>query len=239
MRLTQRIHAAGILLAVSSVATAQDSTFGRQVARRSSFTVSAIQSRPQGALARNVGLGYGIGGAYLYRLDDKGVWSIRADVGALAYGNESKQSAFSETVGGRVQTNVRTTNYIVPMSVGPQLTWPRGVIRPYVNAGLGGEAFFTESAVDGLSETTTTIASTTNQSAFASSWVVGSGVYLPLAYGKMKLSLDIGLQYLGGSRTKYLVPGSLVDLPAGGLQITPMESKTHLAVVRVGARIGL
>ena len=51
-----------------------------------------------------------------------GAERMRADVGVVEYGNESKRAALSETVGGRVQVNVRTTHYIVPMSIGPQLT---------------------------------------------------------------------------------------------------------------------
>jgi hypothetical protein len=36
-----------------------------------------------------------------------------------------------------------------------------------------------------------------------------------------------------------LAPGSIVDLPGGKVRISPMESATHLVVVRFGARIGL
>jgi opacity protein-like surface antigen len=240
-----RIVVSAFAFALAGSASAQDSTSinagsaaPSELALRSSGSVSLIQTRPQGAFAKNIGFGYGVNGAYLLRLDRAGVLSIRADIGVVDYGNESERTALSETVGGRVQVNVRTTHYIVPMSVGPQLTWPVGYLRPYINAGLGGQAFFTESRVeqaDGGSE----IASTTNHSAFAAAWTTGAGVYVPLRTGAMKVQLDIGMQYVNGNRSQYLAPGSIADLPGGQIKISPLESSTHMMVVRLGARIEL
>ena len=145
--LLKRLAATAMVLGLAGAASAQDSTsvnagsaVPSDLALRSSGSVSLIQTRPQGAFGKNIGFGYGVNGAYLLRLDRAGIVSIRADVGVVEYGNESKRVAFSETVGGRVQVNVRTTHYIVPMSIGPQLTWPVGLVRPYINAGLGGQA---------------------------------------------------------------------------------------------------
>ena len=240
-----RLVTTALVLGLAGSASAQDSASVNvssaapsELALRSSGSVSLIQTRPQGAFGKNIGFGYGVNGAYLLRLDPAGILSIRADVGVVEYGNESKRAALSETVGGRVQVNVRTTHYIVPMSVGPQLTWPTGLLRPYVNAGVGGQAFFTESRVeqtDGGSE----IASTTNHSAFAVAWTTGAGVYVPLRMRAAKVQLDMGVQYVNGNRSQYLAPGSIVDLPGGQIKISPLESSTHTMIVRVGARIGL
>ena len=206
-------------------------------ARRSSLSIAVDQTRPQGALGRNIGVGYGISGAYLYRLDQTGVVSIRADIAGVQYGNESKHVPFSETVGGRVQVNVRTTNYIIPMSVGPQLALPSGPIRPYVNAGVGAQAFITERAVDGMDNFT--IASSTNQSDVALMWVAGGGIYVPVIPGLRRVQLDAGMQYISGGRARYLAPGSIVDLPGGAVRISPLESATRLVMLHIGARIGL
>ena len=229
---------AGSASAQDPASATADSAAPSELVLRSSGSVSLIQSRPQGAFGKNIGLGYGLNGAYLLRLDRAGILSIRADIGVVEYGNESKRTALSETVGGRVQVNVRTTHYIVPMSVGPQLTWPTGLVRPYVNAGVGGQAFFTESRVeqaDGGSE----IASTTNHSAVAAAWTTGAGIYVPLRTRGVNVQLDMGVQYVNGSRSQYLAPGSIADLPGGQIKISPLESSTHMVVVRVGARIGL
>jgi opacity protein-like surface antigen len=233
------------LAIAATTAAAQDSTAHQatdrgpsELARRSAGSIGVIQSRPQGAFGRNVGLGYGLDGAYLLRLDDAGVWSLRLSGGIVRYGGESRRTALSESVGGRVLVDVKTDNFIAPMSIGPQLTWPGGSVRPYVNAGVGGQAFFTESRLEGTDDRTA-FASTTNHSSFATSWGVGGGVYLPVRYGRTNVQLDLGLQYLNGGSTRYLAPGSITDLPGAQINVTPLESATHLVIVRFGARIGL
>jgi hypothetical protein len=234
-------RAAALLAIAATTAIAQDSSFAHRpsaLARRSAASLTVIQSRPQGAFGQNVGLGYGLDGAYLLRLDDAGIWSLRLSAGVVSYGNESRRTPLSESVGGRVLVDVKTANYIVPMSIGPQLTWPAGSFRPYVNAGVGGQALFTESRVQSVDDLISTF-STTNHSSFAPTWTVGGGVYVPLYYGKMKVQLDLGAQYLNGGRTSYLTRGSIIDLAGAKISVTPRESATHLVLVRFGARIGL
>jgi opacity protein-like surface antigen len=207
-----------------------------ELARRSAGSVSVIQNRPQGAFARSVGIGYGVNGAYLFRLDEAGVWSLRADAGVVSYGGESRRTTLSEIIGDRVQVDVETSNYIVPLTIGTQLEWPTGPVRPYVNAGVGGQLLFTESHLEGT-ESSSSFASTTNHSAWTPAWVVGGGVALPVYVGKASVQLDLGAQYVAGGRARYLRSGSIEDLPGGAIRITPVESETHMFVVRVGARI--
>jgi hypothetical protein len=241
--------AALLCIAVAVPSAAQDSTESARGSRhrehapselelRSSGSFSFIQSRPMGALQENIGFGYGLNGAYLLRLDHAGYWSLRADAGFAEYGQESKRVPLSPTIGGRIQVKVSTNNNIVPFSIGPQLTWPRGKVRPYVNAGVGGQVFFTESHVDGTDDTHD-FASTTNQSDFTPTWVAGAGMYLPLYQGRTKVLLDLGVQYLGGGRARYLRPGSIVDLSNSQIEINSLESTTHLMLVRMGVKIGL
>ena len=229
------------LIAASASAqrsTSEDSssTLGSALMRRSAASISVAQSRPQGAFGQRVGLGYGATGAYLFRLDDAGVVSLRAEAGVMSYGGESRRSMLSETIGGRVQVNVETSNYIAPALFGVQIARPTGVVRPYVNVGAGGQAFFTESSVRGTSNVID-FASTTNHSAWAPAWAVGGGVAMPVYTGKASVQLDLGAQYVAGGRARYLTEGSIVDLPGGAISVTPVESATHLVVVRVGARI--
>jgi hypothetical protein len=236
-------RAVQIALVAASSAAAQSSTAPERApsdssawVRRSAASVSFVQSRPQGAFGQNVGFGYGIDGAYLLRLDAAGVWSLRANIGVVSYGDESRRTALSETVGGRVNVDVKTANYLIPVSVGPQLAWPTGSVRPYANAGLGGLGFLTESHVQGTGDLTA-VASTTNHSSFVGSWVLGGGVYLPLSVGARQVQLDLGVQYFSGGTTRYLAPGSIVDLPGARIAVTPLESVTHTAVVRIGVRV--
>jgi opacity protein-like surface antigen len=243
---TSAITRVALLLAVvAAPAVAQDTTAHpavdrgpSELARRSAGSLTVIQSRPQGAFGQNVGLGYGLDGAYLLRLDDAGIWSLRLSAGIVRYGDESRRTALSESVGGRVLVDVKTDNYVAPMSIGPQLTWPSGSFRPYVNAGVGGQAFFTESHLEGTADRSA-FASTTNHSSFAASWTLGGGVYMPIYAGKTNVQLDLGMQYVNGGRTRYLAPGSITDLPGAQIVVTPLESATHLVILRLGARVGL
>jgi len=206
--------------------------------QRSSGGFSVIQSRPAGAFRNNIGFGYGANAFYAFRLDTKGYLSLRADAGVLGYGSEHFQVPLSPTIGGRIQVKVSTTNYIVPLSIGPQLAWPTGKFRPYVNAGFGTQIFFTDSNVEG-SDDSWEFANTTNQSDWTRSWVAGGGVYMPVYDGRPKVSIDLGLQYHNGGRAQYLKPGSIKDLPNSQIQITPMESDTHMMLVRLGVRIAI
>lgn len=248
MLVSRFVSAALISIAAVSPVLAQDSTIildtSRQafapseLARRSSGSFSFIQSRPLGGLAENIGFGYGLNAAYLLRLDRNGYVSLRTDLGFAQYGSESMRAPLSPTIGGRIQVKVSTDNYIVPMSIGPQLSIPTGPVRPYVNAGIGAQAFFTESHVDG-SDDNEDFAHTTNQHDWTSSWVAGGGVFVPLYAKKVSVLLDIGVQYFGSGHARYLRPGSIEDLPNSQIRITSFESDTKLALVHLGVRIGL
>lgn len=236
---TASLQALGLtaVIATTSAAQAIDSA-ASDFLRRSSFSIAVTQTRPMGTLGENIGLGYGVSGAYVYSLDPQGILSLRADVAAVQYGNESKRSAFSETVGDRVQVRTRTSNYIFPMTVGPQLAWPSGPVRPYVNAGVGAQAFVTESDVESV-DNLFVIARSTNQSDVTLAWVAGGGITIPIVRGATRAQLDLSMQYINGGRARYLAPGSIIDLKGGEVRISSLESTTHLVMLRVGARIGL
>jgi hypothetical protein len=247
MLVSRFVSAALISIAAVSPLLAQDSTSsesGRreyapsEFARRSSGSFSFIQSRPLDGLAQNIGFGYGLNAAYLLRLDHAGYLSLRTDLGFVQYGSESMRVPLSPTIGGRIQVKVSTDNYIVPMSIGPQLAVPTGPVRPYVNAGIGAQAFFTESHVDG-SDDDYDFAHTTNQHDWTKNWVAGAGVFVPLYTRKVSVLLDVGVQYFGSGHARYLRPGSIEDLPNSQIRITSFESDTHLALVHLGVRIGL
>ena len=230
--------------AALSSAAAQNNGTGERIPSefelRSSGSIAFIQSRPLGGLQQNIGFGYGLDGAYQFRLDQRGVFSLRANLGFLGYGDESFRVPLSETIGGRIQVKVTTTNYLLPLSIGPQIMWPKGKVRPYVNAGVGAQYFFTESTVDdGDNGDNDNIASTTNYSDWTSTWVAGGGIYFPVYENKTSVALDLGMQYVAGGRARYLRPGSIHDLPNAQISITPFESDTHLLLVRLGVRIGL
>jgi hypothetical protein len=205
---------------------------------RSSGIVSFAQSRPTGAFARNIGFGYGALGTYLVRLDNAGVFSLRADGGLLGYGYESFYAPLSTTIGGRIQVKVSTTNYVLPLSLGPQIAWPRCAFRPYANAGIATQILYTQTGAEGADDSGD-YPSTTNQSDWTGAWVLGAGVYMPVYELNTKVAIDVGVQYFTGGHAQYLRRGSIEDLPNAQIRITPLESDTHMMLVRIGVKIGL
>src|SRR6476646_4119208 len=136
MSLTRFAPAPLLAVAVAlSSAAAQDSTCTCTTAQpskppsefelRSSGTITFIQSRPQGGLGANIPRGYGVDGAYFFRLDQRGAFSLRFGAGIVDYGHEAQHVPLSQT--GRVQVKVKTTNYLSQLTIGPQFTWPRGL----------------------------------------------------------------------------------------------------------------
>lgn len=245
MRVIRIVGAIATALALAAPLIAQDSTSrsGRdrppsELALRSAGSVSVIQSRPLGDMARNIGFGYGLDGAYLLRLDRAGVFSLRADVAIAQYGDESKRVPLSNTIGDRIQVDVVTNNNLAVAAFGPQIARPNGTIRPYLNGGIGAQFFFTDSHVRGANDSFD-FANTTNQHDWTPVWVAGAGVTVPLYQRRVRVLLDAGVQYLNGGHARYLRPGSIQDFPDGHIEITPIESDTHMALVHLGVRIGL
>jgi opacity protein-like surface antigen len=145
----------------------------------------------------------------------------------------------SSTIGGRIQVKVVTSNYIVPISIGPQLMWPTGHLRPYVTVGYGGQYFYTESRIEDTDESSSGLR-TTNQSDETSGWVAGGGLYVPITNKNgLNVSVDLGLQYVNGGHAQYLRPGSIQDLQNAQIRVTPLESEARMTLVRLGVRIGL
>jgi len=201
--------------------------------------VAFVQSRPMGAFSKNIGFGYGGSGTYVFRLDDTGAFSLRADAGFLGYGYESFRAPLSPTIGGRIEVKVSTTNYLVPLSIGPQIAWPRGMFRPYANAGFATQIFFTESGVEGTSDGGD-FASTTNQSDWTAAWVLGGGVYMPVYDRKTFVAIDIGVQYKGYfTDAAVTVPVGKVDETSQRLlQVTEEALAAGIAAATVDNHIG-
>lgn len=209
-----------------------------QARGRGTVSLAAVQSRPLGALGRNISFGYEISGALTLPLVRSGWLSVRAEVGEMAYGHESERTAFSETVGDRVEVMVRTTNAVVPITLGLQGEFPVGPLALYLNGGLGAQAFYTDSRVEPTAGGSPLVSSV-NHSDLTLGWSLGAGFSVPVYRGTRLVSVDVGTQYHGGGTASYLAPGSIEDLPNGRVAITPMESRTNMLAVRVGVRVGL
>jgi hypothetical protein len=202
------------------------------------FTAGAgfMLSEPKEQFGNNVSNGFGGAGTLLYRLDREGWISARFDGGYAGYGRETRTVPFSETVGARILVDVRTTNSISGISIGPEFAVPRGVIRPYANVAVSHLFFRTVSTVEGIRDSDEPIASTTNYSDGARAWVYGAGVRIPIPSRNSRFTLDLGVRYHRGGEASYLREGSIVDNLDGSITIVPLFSQTPFVGYTVGFR---
>ena len=201
----------------------------------SRFTIGGglLMSQPKGDFSSYIDNGFG-GDLYgLFRVDQMGALSLRADVGGLQYGSETLPAP--SVFGGRLGFEVETTNSIFWGAIGPQIMIPVGPVRPYGNAAIGVMDFTTSSSIRGRDNYgDREFASTENQSDNTHTWIFGGGVYIPFT-GRMKLmSLDIGGRYFTGGEATYLREGAIRDNPDGTITLFPSHSKTDQVTWHVG-----
>lgn len=188
-----------------------------------------------GEFADNVKGGGGGSGFLVLGLDRQGIIGLRVDGGFLIYGHERKRVPLSSTVGGRIMVDVTTDNNIATFGIGPQITAPRGPIRPYVNGTVGLAYFFTQSSVSGTSNSQASpFASTENYNDAQLALAGGAGVYVPVSAGKVPVMLDIGARFQGNGRTRYLKEGSITDNSDGSISYSPIESQTNFVSYHLG-----
>lgn len=209
-----------------------------QFERRSSGSFSFLQIRPLGGLGQNISFGYGGSANYIFRLDQAGVAGLRVGGSFAGYGRETARVPLSYSIGGRILADVNTDNTIGALTIGPQLMFPEGFIRPYVNAGVGVIWFATTSSVSGVDgQNGSSNFATRNYSDGTPTWTVGTGIHVPIARRTASLLLDFGVEYFYGGEASYLRKGSIVDLPNAQIEIHPLRSETRFLNVTAGMRI--
>ena len=223
-----------VLLVGASPAAAQYG-FGTTPSRTALGGGVAI-AQPIGEFKNYVNNGFGGNGHFMMRVDRPGFLALRADVGFLLYGHETKRVSMPGA--GRVEFDVSTSNNILTYSIGPQLMVPTGPIRPYVNATAGGAYFFTQSSIGG-SDNAGDFASTRNFGDNVPSYGYGGGLFVPFAMRYADVGLDIGARYVRNGHTRYLREGGIEDLPTGGYAVSPIESETSFVLYHVGVNVGI
>jgi hypothetical protein len=224
---------------VPAAAHAQYSHFDEpRGASRAFAGIHLMVAQPLGEFDDYIDWGGGIGGELLYAFDSQGAIGLRANLGIMIYGHETKRVPLSETL-GRIRVDVSTSNNIFVFGIGPQVMLPSGTVRPYLNGTAGLSYFFTRSSVEGSSDLEP-FASSTNFDDATFAWAAGGGLYIPLRKGrKNPLSLDIGAQYHANGEARYLREGSIQEDGTGNVFIDPIRSQTNLITYRLGITVGL
>lgn len=205
---------------------------------RAAVGASFSYGRPVGDFLSYVDQGLGFDAFFRFNADPMGILSFRLDGGLLIYGNETFRVPLSSTIGGRILVDLTTSNNIVWMGFGPQLTSPSGVIRPYANAAAGFSYFFTESSVEG-SHDNVSFARTTNYSDATFRYGFGWGLLIPFQTRTSEWAIDLGAIYHGNGQVRYLREGGIEDFPDGSIVLHPIQSDANLLTYRLGFSIGI
>lgn len=192
---------------------------------------------PQGKFKEFVGTGYGAGGNLTYFLDRGRRAGIRLFFSWIQYGRTTERLPLSPTLPGLL-VDLTTANDIYSFGVGPEIQFASGGIRPYVHGAIGTSNFATTTSAEGTNNSNS-FASSTNFNDWTLALYAGGGLQIEVSHGRTPVSIDVGLRYQGHGQTRYLREGSIVDLGGGQIGFTPIESKTDLLILHVGAQIGI
>ncbi len=236
MRATTSLSLVVILLVGGTRAAEAQRPRGPLFPTRFTIAGDLLVAQPKGEFGSNIDQGYGANIVFMYKLDQAGVFSLRADFGGMQYGSETKRVPFTPYT-GRVLLDVTTSNDVFWGAVGPQMQLlTKGPVRPYVNAAVGFQGFVTQSALSGSNESWD-YASTTNQDDVTFAYIVGGGVYIPLGKRSTAASLNIGARYHFGGTASYLREGDITDNANGTITLNPRTSKTDVILWQVGVSV--
>ena len=202
------------------------------------FTIGGdlLVAQPKGEFGSNVNVGGGGNIVFMYKLDQAGVFSLRADLGGMEYGSERKRVPFTPYT-GRVLLDVTTTNDVYWGAIGPQMQLlTKGPVRPYANAAVGFQGFVTRSALSG-SDQSWDYASSTNSQDVTLAYMVGGGLYIPLGKKSTSALLNIGARYHFGGNATYLREGDITDNANGTITLNPRTSKTDVILWQLGVSV--
>lgn len=196
-------------------------------------SVSLHVGQAQGQFANYVDVGWGAGG-YLFYQPRRTPLGVRFGMMYLVYGSQTHRYPL---VPG-IAVDVTTRNQIAQFSLGPQVSFGEGTVRPYGFGTIGGSFFWTDSRVEGSDQDNQPFASTTNYHDGTFSGEIGGGVLVRVRAGSVPIFVDVGLRYLNNGRVTYVTKEG-VTISGSQLLVDPVDSEANLLVYHVGVSFGL
>ncbi|MBM4193296.1 MAG: hypothetical protein FJ202_02810 [Gemmatimonadetes bacterium] len=194
---------------------------------------------PSGEFKDYVQSAFGGGGHILYALDDEQIFAFRADVDLFVYGHATRRQALGGGALGLIGVDVTTSNNIVTGTFGLQAIAPTGALRPYLHGGVGFSYFFTQSSVEGSSNSEP-FATTKNFGDGGFTTVLGGGLYIPVRRGYQPISIDLGVRTHRNSDVQYLTKeGIKVTSTSAPPTLSPVRSAANYLSFRVGVSVGV
>ncbi len=201
------------------------------------FGLNGVLARPVGEFQDFVDWGGGLGMYGVLNFDRGRHFGLRFDGSVVFYGHERYTVPLSNTI-RRVWVDVSTDNFIVGFGVGPQFTFGRGPIRPYVFGTAGFSYFATVSTVSGTADWDDGISST-NFDHFTGALTGGGGLVFQLSRGRRPVSIDMSVHSTYNGQAEYLTRGGIVENLDGSVTMFPIRSQANLLTFRTGIVIGL
>ena len=189
---------------------------------------------PQGEFAQNVKVAGGFGAGVIWKLGS--VVGLRADLGAMLYGSETRRVPLGGGALGLINVDVTTTNSIVGGGIGLQRGPPGTRLTPYVGGAIGFSAFTTSSSVEGSNSSDEPFASSTNYSDGVFAQSAFGGLYLPLGDGAV--TFDLGVRHTwNGKKVNYLTKDDITEDAGGDIVLTPRQTRADLLTIVLGVTI--
>jgi hypothetical protein len=186
---------------------------------------------PQGEFAQNVNFAGGIGGGLLWKVG--GPVALRADLGFMIYGSETRRVPLGSGPLGLINVDVTTTNSIFGGSLGGQVGVPSAAIMPYLGGSIGFSAFTTSSSVEGSNSNNEPFASSTNSNDGTFAKTAFTGLYIP--FGKGTALVDLGVRHTwNGENVRYLTPGDISEDTNGNVVLNPRQTRADFLTVIIG-----
>jgi hypothetical protein len=227
-----------LLAALATPAAAQERHRRWEAPPRFYAGADLLFAQPLGSFADQIDQGFGAGAHLLFRPASTEIVGLRLDADFVQYGHESRRVPLSPTVGGRIDVDLVTDNYVAIVGFGPQIGLPRGRVQPYANGTIGVAYFGTQSSLHGA-RGGDSFASTENYHDAAFTWGGGGGAYVPIVRGRIPVSLDFAVRYQHNGEVSYLKEGGIHDNPDGSITLDPIHGEADFLTFRIGATVGL
>ncbi|MBK7907435.1 MAG: hypothetical protein IPJ78_12870 [Gemmatimonadetes bacterium] len=186
---------------------------------------------PQGEFAQNVNFAGGVGGGVLWKVG--GPIALRADLGFLIYGSETRRVPLGGGALGLINVDVSTTNSIFGGSLGGQIGVPGRTVMPYLGGSVGFSAFTTSSSVRGSNSSDEPFASSTNSNDGTFAKTAFGGLYIP--FGEGTTVFDLGVRHTwNGENVRYLTPGDITEDGSGNVILNPRQTRADFLTVFIG-----
>lgn len=212
-----------LMLAAAPALPAQQSTV--------SIPVGLHLGIPQGEFAQNVNFAGGVGGGALWKVG--GPIALRADLGFLIYGSETRRVPLGGGALGLINVDVSTTNSIFGGSLGAQIGVPGRTVMPYLGGSLGFSAFTTSSSVRGSNSSDQPFASSTNSNDGTFAKSAFGGLYIP--FGEGTTVFDLGVRHTwNGESVRYLTPGDITEDGSGNVILNPRQTRADFLTIIIG-----